>query len=255
MLRDPSRPGVDLGIVDERAASGSRRTERSCDLPAAALRFLGRLGSDMRAEVYGLGQSVGLRPAALRRASSAASKRRLAGLAAERGGELFRNIKAPNRPPSMPNSVLTNSMTKNPNSRPSPIAGRPACSRARERSSGAMSDAFRSRRCDISDCNGAITTLIGIDTISQTNAPIDAGEQPGDRAVAGLNGLRMVLLHQVCSQRPAKQDPCATAIGEVDHRQCREHADHQAAEQRRLQSLLAPCAQPRSRSRGLSLLI
>ncbi len=102
------------------------------------------------------------------------------------------------------------------------------------RSSGAMSAALRSRRCDISDWNGAITTLIGIDTISQTNAPIDAGEQSDDRAVADLNRLRMVLLHQVRRERAAKQNPRAAAVGEVDHRQRRQHADDQTAEQRRL---------------------
>ncbi len=78
--------------------------------------------------------------------------------------------------------------------------------------------------------------LTGIARSDPTTRPDGPSHEPHDRAIARVDRRRVILLHQIRSQRSAEHDPGAAAhVADVDDGECGENADRDTTEKRGLQ--------------------
>ena len=81
-----------------------------------------------------------------------------------------------------------------------------------------------------------MSRLIGTDSSTINERADQAGEQSDQRTLARRDHGRLTLLKRVRRHRAAADDPEAAAdVAEIDDRQRRQHPQHEAADERRLE--------------------
>ena len=149
------------------------------------------------------------------------------------GGTSFLNSSAPSSPPSVVNAPPTTSMNRNPMTRPTtrwpgPLAALEHLAEVRRQVARRVEEAL-----------GELTLPHAGDRLQRhvqdrpDHRADDAGEQAGERAIAERDRERLVLLHQPGREHAGRDEPQpAAAVPGAHDRQRRQHAEHQAGQQR-----------------------